>query len=106
MASDCLDCKQVVRPRQEAIQCDGCENWQHMTCGNLISRDLYRQVVNGMQTLTWFCASCMSHSSIESTRISSTADPSSNQSDSDLDTPHFNDDSSFNISQPVVHHEE
>jgi hypothetical protein len=32
----------------------------------------------------------MPHPSIESKRISSTADPSSDQSDSDMDTPHFN----------------
>ena len=36
---------QVVRLRQEAIQCDGYEKWQHRTCDSLISRDLYRQVL-------------------------------------------------------------
>jgi hypothetical protein len=35
----------VVIPRQEAIQCDGCEKLQHRTCGTLISRDLYGQVL-------------------------------------------------------------
>ena len=41
MASDYIDCKQIVRPRQEAIQFNGCEKWQHLTCGSLISRDLF-----------------------------------------------------------------
>ena len=29
----CIRCRKDVRPRQEALQCDGCDNWQHRTCG-------------------------------------------------------------------------
>ena len=28
----CLHCEREVRPRQEAIQCEQCEGWQHRTC--------------------------------------------------------------------------
>ena len=28
----CITCRQVVRPREEAIQCDDCRNWNHRAC--------------------------------------------------------------------------
>lgn len=37
----CLACGNDVRPRQEAIQCDACERWQHRTCGTGITRRDY-----------------------------------------------------------------
>ncbi|CAC5423719.1 unnamed protein product [Mytilus coruscus] len=30
----CIQCYNVVRPRQEALQCDGCQKWQHRTCNS------------------------------------------------------------------------
>ncbi|CAG2188854.1 unnamed protein product [Mytilus edulis] len=30
----CIQCQNVVRPRQEALQCDGCQKWQHRTCNS------------------------------------------------------------------------
>jgi len=29
---NCIVCKEPVRPRQQAIQCDGCFRWNHRTC--------------------------------------------------------------------------
>ena len=29
---NCITCKQPVRPRQEGLQCDGCQKWNHRTC--------------------------------------------------------------------------
>ena len=29
---NCIVCKEPVRPRQQAIQCDGCFHWNHRTC--------------------------------------------------------------------------
>ena len=28
----CIDCGSNVRPRQEALQCDQCSQWQHRLC--------------------------------------------------------------------------
>ena len=28
----CIQCNSIVRPRQEALQCDGCQSWQHRIC--------------------------------------------------------------------------
>ena len=28
----CIACTLEVRPRQEALQCDRCDAWQHRTC--------------------------------------------------------------------------
>jgi len=30
---NCISCANVVRPRQQAMQCDSCHRWQHRTCG-------------------------------------------------------------------------
>ncbi|XP_033758051.1 uncharacterized protein LOC117340398 [Pecten maximus] len=41
VSHDCVQCTRVVRPRQEALQCDICHRWQHRTCksGNTVSDD-------------------------------------------------------------------
>ncbi|KAM9426439.1 uncharacterized protein KZ484_019295 isoform 2-T2 [Pholidichthys leucotaenia] len=31
--NNCLACDKEVRPRQEALLCDGCHGWQHCVCG-------------------------------------------------------------------------
>ncbi|KAI0224479.1 hypothetical protein LSAT2_024514 [Lamellibrachia satsuma] len=32
-SSACLSCLRIVRKRQEALLCDGCNLWQHRVCG-------------------------------------------------------------------------
>ena len=34
----CIACKLIVTTRQEALQCDGCQKWQHRVCNTGISR--------------------------------------------------------------------
>ena len=35
---NCITCKQPVRPRQEGLQCDGCQKWNHRTCNTGMSK--------------------------------------------------------------------
>ena len=59
MADLCVSCDLVVRPRQEALQCDSYHGWQHRTCGTTISRDFYRRLVKKEVTLEkWLCCKC------------------------------------------------
>ncbi|XP_071133066.1 uncharacterized protein [Mytilus edulis] len=54
----CIQCQNVVRPRQEALQCDGCQKWQHRTCNSGVPRDQYRQAVKDHAQLEWKCVTC------------------------------------------------
>ena len=54
----CMLCKFPVRPRQEGLQCDGCNCWQHRTCHTGISQAEYRAAVQLNQTIDWRCDSC------------------------------------------------
>ncbi|XP_071172175.1 uncharacterized protein [Mytilus edulis] len=56
---NCIWCHSVVRPRQEAIECDVCSKWQHRKCGNIgITRAAYRQMVKDRQVINWTCSEC------------------------------------------------
>ncbi|XP_056002964.1 uncharacterized protein LOC125662172 [Ostrea edulis] len=55
----CIACNTIVRPRQEAIQCDGCELWQHRACNTGISRDQYKRIGKLQEDLQWVCARCL-----------------------------------------------
>ena len=35
---NCITCKQLVWPRQEGLQCDGCQKWNHRTCNTGMSK--------------------------------------------------------------------
>ena len=77
----CTSCNQVVRTRQEAVQCDGCDKWQHRTCHTGITRYTYRRLVQGLETLTWWCDSCRSSPTTESTRFSAVDHSETEQQD-------------------------
>lgn len=64
----CMSCSNPVRPRQEGLQCDGCNRWQHRTCHTGISRETYRAAVQSGQTIDWFCDQC-NQPVAESTRL-------------------------------------
>ena len=103
-SESCISCNQVVRPRQEAVQCDGCDKWQHRTCDTGITRYTYRRLVQGLETLIWWCYSCRPSPTTESTRLSAV-----DHSDIDQQDLH-NGSGSFNISlqfdTAIVHQEE
>ena len=54
----CIVCDQFVRPRQEALLCDGCERWQHRTCQTGISQQDYREAVRSEKSIDWRCVEC------------------------------------------------
>ena len=55
----CVVCNDGVRPRQEALQCDACDRWQHRKCQTGISRDDYRRLVRGdLDVFMWRCRDC------------------------------------------------
>lgn len=71
----CIRCKEPVRARQEGLQCDGCERWQHRTCNSGISQIDYRTAVRCGQDIEWRCDDCLNMSAgfllpvAESTRV-------------------------------------
>ena len=54
----CIDCKEAVRPRQQALKCNGCGNWQHRTCGTGVSQQQYRSAVQNEADVEWCCTQC------------------------------------------------
>ena len=54
----CIVCELTVRPRQQALLCDGCQRWQHRTCNTGIGQDDYREAVRLDQSINWRCHSC------------------------------------------------
>ena len=58
----CILCKEAVRPRQEGIQCDVCDRWQHRICDTAISREDYRRAVRSGDGIDWRCEDCLNMS--------------------------------------------
>lgn len=57
---NCIICKTPVRPRQRAIQCDGCYRWNHRMCNTGISQEEYRAAVREGNGIDWCCPACAS----------------------------------------------
>ena len=54
----CIVCELTVRPRQQALLCDGCQRWQHHTCNTGVGQDDYREAVRLDQSINWRCYPC------------------------------------------------
>ncbi|KAK4321894.1 hypothetical protein Pmani_007357 [Petrolisthes manimaculis] len=54
----CASCSAEVRPRQQALQCDICDQWQHRTCDSGVSQTDYRRMVRGELEKQWYCVKC------------------------------------------------
>ena len=50
--------KQMFKFQQEALLCEGCQRWQHRTCGIGITRMEYRKAVKLRQDIDWVCNQC------------------------------------------------
>lgn len=53
--SICIECKKPVGKRQQARQCDGCDEWQHRTCNTSVSQPRYRDAVKTGDGINWRC---------------------------------------------------
>lgn len=87
MSSKCISCKKLIRARQQGLQCDGCNRWQHRVCGTGISLADYREAVQTDSPIDWRCAECMSESLLpvaESTPVDFVAN---SVLESDIDEP-------------------
>ena len=58
MSEFCIECGQLVRLRQQGLQCEPCGGWIHRICGTGITQQTYREAVRNELTLNWRCASC------------------------------------------------
>ena len=59
MASLCVKCVEVFRPRQHKLQCHECDKWQHRICDTGISQQVYRSHMRGENVLGhWRCYGC------------------------------------------------
>ncbi|XP_076115643.1 uncharacterized protein LOC143083294 [Mytilus galloprovincialis] len=54
----CNVCKKTVTIRQDALQCDTCDNWQHRLCETGISKELYNQLVQQEEEIDFYCKEC------------------------------------------------
>lgn len=73
----CIECEHPVTQRQQALQCDSCDNWQHRICNTGVSQQQYRAAVRNEVDLDWRCKHCcISIQAVpiaESTRLSEAA---------------------------------
>ena len=58
MDHKCIFCKNTVRPRKAALECEGCQRWQHRICNTSISRETYRTAVQTRSEVVWKCVAC------------------------------------------------
>lgn len=59
MSELCVYCSRICTSRQQSLQCDYCNRWQHRICQTGISQTFYRQLVKGLVELeNWKCFNC------------------------------------------------
>ena len=61
-----------MNQRQQALQCDGCDEWQHRTCNTGVSQQRYRDAVKTGDGINWRCVGCTISDLVpvaESTRV-------------------------------------
>ena len=58
----CVKCDFEVRQRQEALLCEGCNRWQHRTCGTGVTREEYRAAIRSGGSIDWRCLQCQDDS--------------------------------------------
>ena len=62
MPYPCSGCREEVRPRQESLSCDRCQQWRHRKCGTKISQAVYRDLNRRLRLgegFLWTCPECL-----------------------------------------------
>ena len=54
----CIECNRIVTGRQQALECDYCNQWQHRICGTGLTLQEYRAAVH-KGGLDWVCGPCL-----------------------------------------------
>ncbi len=49
----CIRCKEAIRARQEGLQCDACDWWQHRQCNSGVSQKDCHAAVRSRQDIDW-----------------------------------------------------
>jgi len=55
---ECIACELPVTSRQQGLQCDGCQRWQHRRCNTGVTQAEYRAAVRDRRDIDWVCAAC------------------------------------------------
>ena len=58
MSQLCIECGELVRSRQQGLQCEPCGGWIHRVCGTGVSQETYMDAVRNELSINWLCASC------------------------------------------------
>jgi hypothetical protein len=57
---NCLFCDHIVRNNHHALQCNGCEGWQHLECGVIpVTVADYDAAVEDGNEFQWRCGRCL-----------------------------------------------
>merc|ERR1712130_238186 len=57
-SDECIKCKEEVNEEDWALECDKCNRWQHIMCGNIIGKKKYIEMTTGKMEIDWKCAEC------------------------------------------------
>ena len=55
----CIECQNVVNERDQAVQCEECELWQHLNCGTGITLSEFQATVESGEGIEWVCGPCL-----------------------------------------------
>ena len=57
--SCCIQCAKEVKSNDKALACDGCDNWQHIMCGNIMPESEYMRMLEDGTVPDWCCSVCL-----------------------------------------------
>ena len=65
---NCVTCKEVVSVEQDAMECDFCDSWEHVTCireCDRVDHELYEALMKSRsKNILYMCSKCRKLGSI------------------------------------------